>query len=267
MISSGIMRLQLVNNCDCIMLSTFYRSKILGGFVLEKEREKLLKRFLNSIEITFGNLNLLNQAFFHSSYINECQDRICDNEKLEFLGDSVLSLVTVEFLYLKYQNKSEGELSRLKSLLVSANTLCEFAHQIHLSEYLLLGKGETKSGGQQRPSLLADTFEAVLGALYLDSGIDTVREFIIPLLDEYIDKIERCEHSKDYKTALQLYVQQKYKSVPIYKTVKESGPDHAKTFYIHVFVNDTLCGTGKGQNKKNAQQEAAKDAIVRLGFE
>jgi ribonuclease-3 len=235
--------------------------------ILDKFRKKQLKKFASSIKIHFENLKLLDQAFYHSSYINESSEICEDNEKLEFLGDSVLALVTVEYLYLKYPGKTEGELSRLKSLLVSSTALFQFASQIKLSDYLLLGKGEEQSGGKKRMSLLADTFEALLGAIYLDGGLKPARKFIIPLLEDYLSKIERQEHVRDYKTCFQLYVQQKFKTVPIYKTVKESGPDHAKIFFVEVLINSEICGKGKGKSKKNAQQAAAKEAIKKLGFE
>ncbi len=234
---------------------------------MDFHRNKLLVEFLSNSNLTVNSLQNIDQAFYHSSYINENDNAVDDNEKLEFLGDAVLALITVDYLYKKFPDKSEGELSRLKSMLVSANALAGFAKTINLSRYLLLGKGEEQSGGKKRSSLLADTFEAVLGALYLDSGIDQVRGFVLPLLQDYLCKIEKREHVRDYKTCFQLYVQQRFKTVPIYKTVRESGPDHAKLFFVEVVINNEVCGLGKGKSKKNAQQNAAKEAIEKFGFE
>ncbi len=234
---------------------------------MERGRKKLLKEFLHNNKLSVKDLSKFDQAFYHSSYINESSNVQEDNEKLEFLGDAVLALITVEFLYNRFPDKNEGDLSRLKSMLVSANALSSFAQEIELSRYLLLGRGEEQSGGKMRFSLLADTFEAVLGALYLDSGIKQVRKFILPLLEGYLEKIEKKEHVRDYKTSFQLHVQQKFKTIPIYKTVKESGPDHAKIFFVEVIINNKVCGKGKGKSKKNAQQNAAKKAIEEMGFE
>ena len=237
---------------------------ILEGIVMDERRRKALREFQDDCNISFSDVKLLNQAFFHSSYINENSNVFCDNEKLEFLGDAVLALITVDHLYKSFPDRSEGELSRLKSTLVSAATLSEFGKKINLSKYLLLGRGEKKCGGQARPSLIADTFEALLGAMYLDSGISQARDFVVPFLQEYIKKIEESNHVKDYKTCFQLFVQQKFKTIPIYETVDEAGPDHAKVFFVRVVINERICGHGKGKSKKTAQQEAAKDAIEKI---
>ncbi len=232
--------------------------------ILNETRLNNLMEFQENVGIKFDDINLLNVSLAHSSYVNEILSDMQDNEKLEFLGDSVLALIVNEYLYNKYPEKLEGQLSKLKSIVVSEHSLAEIARSIDLGKYLLLGKGERQYGGAERSAILADAMEAVLGAYYLDSGLEKAREFILPHIIKELNKINKNEHKKDYKTSLQLFVQQKYKSCPLYKTIKEEGPDHNKIFYVNVYIENEEYGMGNGNNKKSAQQRAAKDALKRL---
>lgn len=231
---------------------------------ISENRLNDLMEFQEIVGIRFNDINLLNMSLAHSSYVNETLTEMQDNEKLEFLGDSVLALIVNEYLYKKYPEKVEGQLSKLKSIVVSEYSLASIARSIDLGDYLLLGKGERQYGGAERSAILADAMEAVLGAYYLDSGLEKAREFILPFIIKELNKINKNEHRKDYKTSLQLVVQQKYKLCPVYKTVKEEGPDHNKIFYVNVYIENEEYGTGKGNNKKSAQQKAAKKALERI---
>ncbi len=229
--------------------------------MLDENRISLLKSFQSNLDINFKDVDLLHQALLHSSYVNERHDEKDDNETLEFLGDSVLALIVNEYLFVNYNEYREGELSRIKSIVVSEFSLSEIAREIDLASFLLLGKGEEQSGGLNRRAILADAMEALLGAYFLDSGLDSCRDFILPYLKKEISKIIKQKHKKDYKTDLQLHVQQRYKSCPVYETIKEEGPDHNKIFYVDVYINNKLYGSGIGNNKKSAQQDAAKHAL------
>ncbi|MDH4127245.1 MAG: ribonuclease III [Spirochaetota bacterium] len=231
---------------------------------MDENRINELRVLQRKLNINFNNISLLHNAFLHSSYVNENQSETEDNEKLELLGDSVLAFVVNEHLYKSFSECSEGELSRIKSIVVSEHTLAGIARKLDLNQYLLLGRGEKQSQGMNRQAILADTFEALLGAYNLDSGIHKVREFILPFIIEEIEKINKNEHQKDYKTKLQLYTQKEFKECPIYETISEAGPDHEKTFLVQVLVNDKILGTGYGNSKKLAQQAAAKKAINKL---
>lgn len=228
---------------------------------IDSYRIQKLEEFQDTKNLKFNDIMLLNTAFSHSSYVNEAVEDIESNEKLEFLGDSVLTLIVNEYLYKSYPHYSEGQLSKLKSVVVSESSLAYIARIMNLGDYLLLGKGEKQYGGAKRDAILADTMEAVLGAYYLDDGLDKVSGFILPYIKEELEKIDKDEYRKDYKSALQLITQQKYKSCPEYKTIKEEGPDHDKIFYVNVTIEGKELCTGKGSNKKSAQQEAAKKAL------
>ncbi len=231
---------------------------------MDNERKTKINELQEKLNLDFNNLQLLNQALSHSSYVNENLDIDKDNEKLEFLGDSVLSLIVTEFLYTNFKDKTEGELSRMKSFIVSEKSLSDIAKKISLGDYLLLGKGEKQSGGKHRKAILADTLEAVLGAYYLDKGFADTKKFILKYVSSLAEQIITNNYQRDYKTELQLLIQQKTKSCPAYITTKEEGPDHDKLFYVDVFVNEEMLGSGKGKNKKTAQQEAAKIALENI---
>lgn len=215
---------------------------------------------------TFKNKKLLKEALIHKSYGNENWNyKKINNERLELLGDAALDLVVVEYLYLNLASSPEGELARLKSMVVSEPVLSRISKGLGLGEYLRLSKGEELTGGRERTSILGDVFEAVLGAIYLDSNYESVREIIIKHLKVYMDDIDSNEELVDYKTKLQELIQKKYKITPMYSILNESGPDHDKIFEIIVKIGQDSFGTGKGKNKKIAEQAAAKDLLKKLG--
>lgn len=233
--------------------------------VINAERRRELFLFQKQNKIRFKNLDLLNLAFCHRSYTNEYKAEIDNNERLEFLGDSVLGLVTADFLYHHLPDDAEGELARIKSIVVSEPYLADIARTISLDGLLLMGKGEDHSGGRQKDAILADAMEAVIGAFYLDNGMKPVVPFVVGLLKEKIDQVLKNQHEgKDYKTLLQEWVQKQYKSCPKYHLVKSDGPDHKRTFYMEVLVNGTAYGVGEGTNKKKAEQAAAEIACREL---
>ncbi len=232
---------------------------------MDEKRNNELNELQQQLGLKFNDLALLNNSLVHSSYVNENRGEFTsDNEKLELLGDSVLALVVNEYLYKSFPDSTEGELSNIKSIVVSEHSLAGIAREIDLGHFLLLGRGEQLSNGMNRQAILADTFEALLGAYYLDRGLAPVRDLILPFIITEVDKIRKNQHQKDYKTQLQLLSQQKYKSCPLYETVYEDGPDHQKTFYVHVVVNNDVVGSGSGSSKKLAQQHAAHSAIDKL---
>ena len=205
-------------------------------------------------------------ATTHSSYSNEAKDGVDCNERLEFLGDSVLSFVTSRYLYENFPNLPEGEMSRIRASAVCEKTLCSIAKRIDLGAYLRLGHGEECQNGRNRPSILADAFEALLAAIYLDGGIEPVRKFLLPIISAEIDTIVESGADIDYKTALQQFVQQERGSLLEYKTVNESGPAHDKTFYVEVHLNGNVIGRGSGHSKRKAEQNAAKEALSLFDF-
>jgi ribonuclease-3 len=213
--------------------------------------------FQSQADLRFKKLDFLNLAFCHSSYVNENLADIDNNEKLEFLGDSVLGLVTCEYLYYLLPDKAEGDLARIKGFVVSENTLSAIAKKIKIDNYILIGRGEEFSGGRTKKAILADCFEAIIGAYFLDSGLKDARSFILTYIAPEIIKVIENKHDKDYKTILQEFVQKKYKTYPKYKLVKKIGPDHDRTFFVEVKVKERIFGPGEGRNKKVAEQNAA----------
>ncbi|MBU5434178.1 ribonuclease III [Pseudoflavonifractor sp. MSJ-37] len=211
---------------------------------------------------TFRDRSLLENALTHSSYANENRSRGCQsNERLEFLGDSVLGMVTADFLYRTHPDLPEGDLTRTRAALVCEESLVEVARTWGLGEYLKLGKGENAGGGRKRPSIQADAVEAVLAAVYLDGGIGSARKIIQTFI---LDKEAEKAHSRDYKTALQELVQRESGQVLQYRLTGSSGPDHAKVFLVEVDLNGTTVGQGEGHSKKEAEQNAARAAIQHL---
>ncbi|HZK02242.1 MAG TPA: ribonuclease III, partial [Anaerovoracaceae bacterium] len=197
-----------------------------------------------------------------SSYSNEYRGKhIHNNERLEFLGDSVLSTVVSEYVYLKYNNLPEGELTKVRANVVCESSLAHQAKSIDLGRYLLLGRGEEVTGGRDRISILADTFEAVIGALYLDGGIETARKFILNMLEDSIKLASTGGLFRDYKTDLQELLQSRFDDKISYRVIKEIGPDHDKTFEVEVVLGDKVLGKGRGKSKKEAEQNAAKKAL------
>lgn len=205
------------------------------------------------------------EALTHSSYANEKHDGSVCNERMEFLGDAVLSIVTAEYLYEKFPNLPEGKLSKLRSSLVCTQSLSAFARQIELGSFLLLGKGEMASGGADRPSILEDAFEALIAAIYLDGGIEPAKKHILRFLESEIKNQQ--SGFRDYKTALQEVVQQNPDETLNYFLVGESGPDHDKRFEVEVHLNSNVIGKGIGRSKKQAEQEAAREALKLMGYD
>ena len=220
------------------------------------------------LNYTFRNSALLQEALNHSSYANEHRSaHLHSNERLEFLGDSVLGFVTAEFLFLQHPDLPEGDLTRIRAALVCEQSLYEVARKLDLGSYLKLGRGEEAGGGRERTSILADAMEAVFAAVYLDGGITAASALIHRcLLDaEKEEAVE--ERRRDYKTALQELVQRQADQVLVYRVVGEQGPDHAKTFEAEVLLNGTPVGSGCGHSKKEAEQAAAKSALEALEHE
>ena len=217
--------------------------------------------------VTFKNKDLLKQAFIHRSYLNENRDLgIGHNERLEFLGDAVLELVVTDYLYNKYTTKSEGDLTAYRSALVNANTLSQVATEIGINDLLFLSKGEAKDKGRARQVILADTFEAVIGAIYMDQGYEGAEKFIAQNLFGMIEEIVSKGLWMDAKSRFQEKAQDRLGSTPAYKTVKEEGPDHDKQFTVGVFVGQELIAEGSGKSKQEAEQEAAKKALEARGW-
>ncbi len=222
-----------------------------------------------TVGYAFRDRSHLILALTHSSHCNETKGRDTKsdcNERLEFLGDSVLSFVTSRYLYDAYPKLPEGRLSPIRAKAVCEKTLCRLAQEIGLGEYLFLGHGEEHTNGRKRPSILADAFEALLAAMYLDGGIEPVKEFLLPRITKEIDAIVESGADLDYKTALQQVIQQEKGEVLEYVTVGESGPAHQKTFEVEARLNGNVLGRGSGSSKRAAEQCAAKEALKLFGM-
>ncbi len=212
--------------------------------------------------LKFKNKDLLTQAFVHRSYLNENPEfGLEQNERLEFLGDAVLELVVTEYLYKEYPEKAEGELTNWRAALVNAKMLTVVAEQLGFNDFLLLSRGETKELGKARQYILANTFEAFIGSIYLDAGYEVVDIFIKKYLITHLPEIIKTGSYKDAKSQFQEQAQEKDGITPVYKIVKEWGPDHKKKFTVGVYLNETLVAEGEGYSKQEAEEEAAKKAL------
>lgn len=223
----------------------------------------MLKELEKAIGYTFKNISLLQNALTHSSYANErFHDGLKSNERLEFLGDSVLGMVTAEYLYRNFPDRPEGDLSRMRADMVCEKSLARIAETLELGRHLLLGNGEAQCGGRKRESILADAVESVIAACFLDGGMAPARKFIetFVLTEVPVQKM----HNADYKTALQEKIQQKKNQTLTYLLVGESGPDHDKRFEVEVRLNGETLGKGSGSSKKRAEQDAAREALEKL---
>ncbi len=219
----------------------------------------------DALRLKFLDKTLLRRALTHRSYLNENPDYpLEDNERLEFLGDAVLDFITGEYLYHHFPEMPEGRLTNLRSALVRTESLAEFAGMLNLGDYLFLGRGEDDSGGRRRPAILCDAYEALVGALYLDQGIEKTREFALTHLEPALEEVLATDAEKDPKSQLQEITQSEYQLTPTYRTVKEEGPDHAKEFTIEAVIGDRSYGAGKGFSKQNAAQAAAQAALNNL---
>lgn len=233
--------------------------------VLDKQRLQQLSELSAALGIVFTDIALLNQALVHTSFANENKHMgATHNERLEFLGDAVLDLIISQFLFKQYPLLTEGELTKARAVIVCENTLARHAARLRIGDYLLLGRGELISGGRERISILADSFEALLGAIYLDSGFDTVVSFVLAQFSDELVLVERGQYSRDYKTMLQEAVQKHVDSKISYEIIAERGPDHDKVFEVAVMVNTNRLGSGMGKSKKEAEQLAAKQALLQL---
>ncbi|MDD5945038.1 MAG: ribonuclease III [Clostridia bacterium] len=226
-----------------------------------------LEQFEEIIQYKFSNIELLKKAFTHSSYANEKHiEKYDNNERLEFLGDAVLELVISDYIYNNYAHMPEGELTKLRAGTVCETSLAERARDIHISDFIMLGKGEETTGGRRRDSILADAFEAVIGAVYLDGGIEAARRHILTQLEGTVGKIKLSLNTIDCKTRLQEEIQKTSKEPIHYMIVGESGPDHDKLFTAAVSHDGATLGMGSGKSKKEAEQSAAMDALRKMNI-
>ncbi|MBQ7644854.1 MAG: ribonuclease III [Spirochaetales bacterium] len=232
---------------------------------LSENRKRELFSFQNKAGLSFNDLSLLNNAFIHSSYANEAKGGVKDNERLEFLGDSVLSVVVSEWLYRNLEG-DEGDCTRVRSLVVSEDALYEVATSLGLDKLLVMGHGEELTGGRHKKAILADCTEAVIAAIFLDKGFDEARAFVQREIVPIIGKVMENRYRKDYKTLLQEYVQKRWKIVPTYNLVSAMGPEHDQVFYYTVTFHGQTFGPASGKNKKDSEQSVAKVALDAMGI-
>jgi ribonuclease-3 len=233
--------------------------------MLSENRERQLREFESVLGYRFENIELLNTALTHSSYANERGGGMQHNERLEFLGDSVLNLVISEYLYRNFPELPEGSLTKIKAFVVSEVCLAEAARRIDLGQQLLLGKGEEHTGGRNRDSILADAFESTIAAIFLDGGLDRAREFVLKSLSGFVSDALSGKGLRDYKTDLQEILQSQSDEAIEYRIVGDLGPDHQKIFIARVYHGDKLLGEGIGRSKKEAEQHAAQKALEDMG--
>jgi ribonuclease III len=224
------------------------------------------QEFAARLKLKFTDYLLLSRALTHRSYLNEHPEALEDNERLEFLGDAVLDFIVGAWLYNRFPEMPEGDLTRMRSALVHTEQLAEFGRAIQLGRALRLGRGESQAGGNARSALLCDTFEAVIGAIYLDQGIEAVRSFIFPILDLTSEEILINHRDEDPKSVLQEWAQSRGLGAPKYETRSTSGPDHSKIFEVDVVIGEEIYGSGTGHSKQIATKAAAQDALHRLGL-
>lgn len=229
-----------------------------------RHRNKLISKLQAVVRVRFNNKQLLIRALTHRSYANETHGQLKDNERLEYLGDSVLALVINEYLFKHFGDYHEGDLAKIKSAVVSEEMLYKVAKELKLGEFLLLGKGEENSGGRERISILANTVEALIGAMYLDCGLKKTKKFILNLFKKHISRIDQLPSLRDPKTSLQEIVQKKYKRKPDYIVVNEKGPDHNKQFTVQLKITDTIIIEALGSSKRKAEIEAAAKALKQI---
>ncbi len=232
--------------------------------ILTKHVESF-ERLENIIDYSFKNKKNLLLALTHSSYANEKRNEgLSSNERLEFLGDAVLNIVISDYIFKKRPNLSEGEMSKTRASMVCESALMKCAESIKLGSFIMLGKGEENTGGRQRASILSDAFEAVIGAIYIDGGIEKASKFIFMAMSEIIGHMDNSEVFIDYKTKLQEVIQKTSEDKIFYQILEEKGPDHDKEFVIQLSIGNNVLGTGVGKSKKEAEQNAAKAALAKL---
>lgn len=230
--------------------------------LLSPERQTELRGLEKTLGVTFLNLNLLNQALCHSSYGHE--NKQADNERLEFLGDAVLKLVVTEYLYNKFPNLAEGDLTKIRAAVISDETLSGVGARLNIGEHLLLSANEKRSGGKRRKSNVGNAIEALIAAVYLDAGLGKARDLILDQLRPEIERVSSEGYISDYKSTLQEYVQKHKHELPQYRVVKQTGPEHRRVFWVEVKIQGKRWGMGRGNNKKEAEQKAAAVAWKRL---
>jgi len=217
-----------------------------------------------TLKYEFNNLNLLNKALTHKSYTNEISLPLKNNERFEFLGDSVLDLIVSNYMILKYENLAEGSLSKIRAAVVNESCLAKLAKDINLGDYLFLGKGENLSGGREKSSILSNTYEALVGAIFCDSSFQQVSKVFLPSLIKEIYKHKDACSFEDFKSNLQVYTQNRFGCIPSYKVIGEKGPNHDKQYAIKAIVRNKELGEGTGRSKKEAEQIAAKETLKYL---
>lgn len=221
-----------------------------------------VERLQKTMGLHFRDQSLLQEALVHRSFLNENPDVVLpSNERLEFLGDALLDFIVGEYLYELYPEMDEGRLTSLRAALIREKTLARFSRGIQLGDYLYLSRGEEESGGRLRAGLLADAFEALVAAIYLDGGLEAVREFVMRFIEPETTRILEGGLERDHKSRLQEWAQAEFRVTPVYRTVMERGPDHAKEFTVEVVIGDKVYGRGKGRSKQAAEQEAAEQAL------
>ena len=228
-------------------------------------KESDIQMLEKNLGYNFNNLNYLKTALTHSSYANESKAKFDSNERLEFLGDSVLSIVVSDYIFFKCPDFPEGDLTKLRASLVCEKSLCKFSKILNVGRFLRLSHGEANSNGANRSSILADAFEAIIAAIYLDGGLEKARDFILKFIIPDI-KNPNFNTFKDYKTQLQEIIQQNHNEIIKYTLVDQIGPDHDKRFVVEVSLNNNVIGKGKGKSKKEAEQEAAREALKLMGY-
>lgn len=230
------------------------------------EEDSSLNDLENNIGYVFKNKDILETAITHSSYSNEMHGKVKNYERLEFLGDSLLGFITAEYIFGRYKNADEGKLTRTRAALVCEKSLCEFSKSFQLGKFIRLSRGEKHIGGKSRPSILADIFEAITAAIFLDGGIEPAKSFVLKYIVPAIKNIGNSRNVLDYKTELQEIVQQNPEEKINYNLIFESGPDHDKTFTTEVKINSNVVGSGTGKSKKESEQMAAREALKLMGF-
>jgi ribonuclease-3 len=238
-------------------------SNLKNKAALSSERKRELAAFAKTAGVRFRSLELLNLSFVHRSVSNESAQRQ-NNERLEFLGDSILGAVAAALLYKNLADRPEGDLAKIKSVVVSEEILSGIAREMQIDRLLILGRGEELSGGRTKNAILADALEALIGAVYLDSGYKTAQNFVSAHIGVEIERVLDNRHHRDYKSLLQELSQRLYRKYPVYRLLKHSGPEHDRFFWTEVAVNDRIFGPGMGRNKKTAEQEAARIAYEAL---
>lgn len=233
--------------------------------MIDKSSATRLNRLEQQLGLRFHDPNLLQEAMTHRSYINEHDDPdIRDSERLEYLGDAVLGFLTADLLFRRFPDAPEGVLTPLRSALVRERSLAALANLCNLGDALRLGRGEEANGGRTKASTLCDAFEALVGALYIDQGLDRARDFVMPLLERQLTTVLAEQLDKDARSLLQEWSQSTYNQTPQYRTISETGPDHEKTFTVEVYVGEQLLGTGQGRGKQAAAMAAARNALANV---